>query len=89
MRDRIAYLMIGVIGLTVMLIGGYSEWTSIDLARHSLGEYVNQQFGMRVWWDVVGISVRRRCLPIGAPSREAERQSAERTYSKLARPRSR
>jgi hypothetical protein len=65
MRDRTAYLMIGVIGLTIMLVAGYSEWTSVDLSRHSLGEYLHQQFGVRVWWNVVGIPLLAGAVYIG------------------------
>jgi hypothetical protein len=57
--------MVGVIGLTIMLVAGYSEWTSIDLSRHSLRDYLNRQFGMRVWWDVVGIPLLAGAAYIG------------------------
>ena len=57
--------MIGIIGLTVILVAGYSEWTSIDLSRHSLGEYVNQQLGIRAWWYTVGIPMLAGAFYVG------------------------
>ena len=54
MREQVEYLLLGLLAFTLILVSGYTQWISIDLALYSLSEYAAIEFRLWDWWTAVG-----------------------------------
>jgi len=57
MGYKVPLLLLAVIGFTMLVIGGYTQWATTDLARFALTEVLARGVQRWAWWEVVGIPV--------------------------------
>ena len=55
MKKKPEYLLLAFIGALMVLMATYIQWTSMDLGRYGIGEYVVADLGRWAWWSTLGI----------------------------------
>lgn len=54
-KHKMEYVLLAVTGLSLLLIGCYTQWLTTDLNRYSLHAYVTMDIRLWTWWSIVGI----------------------------------
>lgn len=55
MRLKIEFVLLALLGLTLIFVAGYTQWVSADLTQHSIAQYVIEDLETWPWWTIVGI----------------------------------
>lgn len=46
--------LLALLGVVLILISGYTEWVSVDLAKNSIWKFVSESPRVWAWWTIVG-----------------------------------
>ncbi|MDR3414793.1 MAG: hypothetical protein P4L83_01280 [Nevskia sp.] len=55
MTGRTVYIMLALVGLVLVAIAVYTQWSTMDLERFSVRDYLARDVAFPLWWQAVTV----------------------------------
>jgi uncharacterized BrkB/YihY/UPF0761 family membrane protein len=54
-NKRAEHYLLAIVGMVIVVLAGYIQWSSMDLARYSIRDYIDRDLSLSGWWKTIGI----------------------------------